>query len=117
MTKYCQNRLCHYNNTQDRLRAKKSAEPYYVNKKAGGYMDMFCSQGCMHKYFDMYKDLIHRTIGEQGQMTRKATDLGPWAEWQQHPNYNSDSGPNGSYELYNENKARFDKQWLTDHNL
>ena len=54
MTKYCQNRLCHYNNTTDRIRAKKSAEPYYVNRTARGYFGMFCSQGCMLHYIQTH---------------------------------------------------------------
>ena len=27
---------------------------------------MFCSQGCMHEYFEMYKDRILAMVGEQG---------------------------------------------------
>ena len=58
MTKYCQNRLCHFNNTTDRKRAKKSAEPYYVNRTARGYFDMFCSQGCMLHYIQTHIDRV-----------------------------------------------------------
>ena len=58
MTQYCQNRLCHYNNTTDRIRAKKSPEPYYVNRTARGYFDMFCSQGCMTQYLNTHLEAI-----------------------------------------------------------
>ena len=112
MTKYCQNRLCHYNNTADRMRAKKSAEPYYVNRTARGYFNMFCSQGCLHEYFEMYKDRILATIGEQGKMSRKATERGPWTAWAQQPEYNL-----SWEEGYNKARIRFIQQWITDNIL
>jgi hypothetical protein len=112
MTKYCQNRLCHYNNTADRIRAKKSAEPYYVNRTAGRYFDMFCSQNCLYEYFNMYKDRILATIGEQGKQSRKATEDGPWTAWCNQPEYNLswDEG-------YNEARSRFLEQWIRDNIL
>ena len=85
MTKYCQNRLCHYNNTTDRIRAKKSPEPYYVNRSARGYFGMFCSQGCLHEYFDMYKERIIATLGEQGKQSGKEGEPTPFTAWTEQP--------------------------------
>ena len=104
---YCQNRLCHYNNTADRLRAKKSEAPYYVNRTARGYHNMFCSQRCFHEYFEMYKDRIQSMIGVQGKRTRKATEDGPWVAWQEQPEYNLPWN-----EGYADAKARFEQQWV-----
>jgi hypothetical protein len=112
MTKYCQNRLCHYNNTTDRIRAKKSAEPYYVNRTARGYFNMFCSQGCLHEYFEMYKDRILAMVGEQGKMSRKSTEVGPWTAWSNQPEYRLPWN-----EGYNEARARFMQQWIRDNIL
>ena len=109
MTKYCQNRLCHYTDTTDRIRAKKSAEPYYVNRTARGYFGMFCSQGCLHEYFEMYKDRILEMVGEQGKMSRKATEHGPQEAWQQTPEYNLPWN-----EGYQEAWSRFFRQWTSD---
>ena len=109
-TEYCQNRLCHYKDTTDRIRAKKSEAPYYMNKKVRGYFNLFCSQGCMHEYFEMYSDRILTHIGEQGKRTRKATDLGPWASWQQQPEYQLDWS-NG----YGEAKDRYYRTWTMEH--
>ena len=109
MTKYCQNRLCHYNNTADRIRAKKSAEPYYVNRTAGRYFDMFCSQNCLYEYFNMYKDRILATIGEQGKQSRKATEDGPWLAWQQTPEYNLPWNAG-----YDDARSRFMESWIRD---
>ena len=85
---YCQNRLCHYNNTTDRIRAKKSPKPYYVNRTAKGYFYMFCSQRCLTEYFEMYKERILQAIGEQGKRTRLKTDPTPDEAWSRHPDYN-----------------------------
>ena len=85
---YCQNRLCHYNNTTDRIRAKKSPKPYYVNRTAKGYFYMFCSQRCLMEYFEMYKERILQAIGEQGKRTRLTTDATPDQAWSNHPDYN-----------------------------
>ena len=85
---YCQNRLCHYNNTTDRIRAKKSPKPYYVNRTAKGYFYMFCSQRCLMEYFEMYKVRILQAIGEQGKRTRLKTDPTPDEAWANHPDYN-----------------------------
>ena len=109
MTKYCQNRLCHYNDTNDRIRAKKSTEPYYVNRTARVYFDMFCSQGCMHEYFDMYKDRILTMVGEQGKQSRKATEDGPYSSWQKQEEYNLPWN-----EGYHEARTRFIQSWIRD---
>ena len=109
MTKYCQNRLCHYNNTGDRIRAKKSDSPYYVTRTSRGYFDMFCSQGCMHEYFEMYKDRILATIGEQFKMIRKASDPTPYEAWTNQSDYNLNWN-----EGYNEARLRFMEQWIRD---
>ena len=109
MTKYCQNKLCHYNNTTDRMRAKKSDSPYYVNRTVRGYFDMFCSQGCMHEYFEMYKDRILATIGEQFKMIRKASDPTPYEAWTNQSDYNLPWN-----EGYNEARLRFMEQWIRD---
>jgi hypothetical protein len=107
---YCQNRLCHYNNTTDRLRAKKSPEPYYVNRTAKGYFYMFCSQGCLMEYFDMYKDRILRAIGEQGKRTRLKTDPTPNEAWSNHADYNL-TAEQGYYEA----RQRFYETWINNH--
>ena len=108
-TKYCQNRLCHWNNTTDRIRAKKSAEPYYVNRTAKGYFDMFCSQGCMHEYFNMYKDRILAMVGEQFKMSRKASEPTPWTAWSTQPEYNLPWN-----EGYDDARSRFMESWIRD---
>ena len=109
MTKYCQNKLCHYNNTTDRMIAKQSDSPYYVNRPVRGYFDMLCSQGCMHEYFEMYKDRILATIGEQFKMIRKASDPTPYEAWTSQPEYNLNWN-----EGYNEARLRFMEQWIRD---
>ena len=106
---YCQNRLCHYNNTTDRIRAKKSSEPHYVNRTARGYLDMFCSQGCLYEFMSIYKDRIIQAVGEQGRRTRKATDQGPSEAWSREPDYNLD------YETgYSEARQRFFLSWISN---
>ncbi len=106
---YCQNRLCHYNNTIDRLRAKKSPKPYYVNRTAKRYFHMFCSQGCLYEYFEMYKDRILRAIGEQGKRTRFETDPTPSEAFINSPEYNLtvDQG-------YYEARQRFYETWISN---
>ena len=107
---YCQNRLCHYNNTTDRIRAKKSPKPYYVNRTAKGYFHMFCSQGCLMEYFQMYKDRILQAIGEQGRKTRKASE----------PTINEACTKDPGYNLtmeqgYIEARERFYQTWISNH--
>ena len=88
---YCQNRLCHYNNTTDRIRAKKSPKPYYVNRTAKTYFHMFCSQGCytdfMYAYCEEQIALPPRTEAletpiEDPKKTRHETAYGyGWNQW------------------------------------
>tara|TARA_R100000995_G_scaffold45588_1_gene21455 strand:+ start:317 stop:718 length:402 start_codon:yes stop_codon:yes gene_type:complete len=108
-TKYCQNRLCHYYNTTDRLRAKKSDNPYYVTRTARNYLGMFCSQGCLYEYFDMYKDRILIAIGEQGKRRRKKSDQNLWDSWRQQPEYNLNWD-----EGYHEARVRFTREWIRE---
>ena len=68
---------------------------------------MFCSQTCLHEYFNMYKDRILATIGEQGKQSRKATQQGPWTAWQQTEEYNLPWN-----EGYNEARSRFLESWI-----
>ena len=112
MTEYCQNRLCHYNNTQDRLRQKKSDKPYYINKKASEhYFDMFCSQGCMHVYFKQFAKIINSAVGEQGKKSRlEIANL--WGAWQQHSDYNLDWN-----EGYAEARMRFNIQFAEQNDM
>ena len=95
----CQNRLCHYNNTTDRLRAKKSPKPYYVNRTAKAYFHMFCSQGC-----------LIRAIGEQGKRTRLKTDPTPSEAFINSPEYNL-TVEQGYYEA----RQRFYETWISNH--
>lgn len=103
MIEYCQNRRCHYNDTQDRLRQKKSDKPYYINKKASGnYFNMFCSQGCMHVYFKQFAQIINSAVGEQGKKRRLATAQ-LYSAWREHPDYNLEWNKG-----YNEARNRFE---------
>ena len=106
---YCQNRLCHYNNTTDRLRAKKSPKPYYVNRTAKGYFYMFCSQRCLMEYFEMYKNRILQAIGEQGRRTRLKTDPTPSEAFVNSPEYNL-TVEQGYYEA----RQRFYETWINN---
>ena len=106
---YCQNRLCHYNNTTDRIRAKKSPKPYYVNRTARNYFGMFCSQGSLMEYFNMYKHRILRAIGEQGRKTRKASDPTLNEAWIRDPGYNL-TMEQGYYEA----RQRFYETWISN---
>jgi hypothetical protein len=73
---------------------------------------MFCSQGCLHEYFEMYKDRILAMVGEQGKMSRKSTEVGPWTAWSNQPEYRLPWN-----EGYNEARARFMQQWIRDNIL
>ena len=106
---YCQNRLCHYNNTTDRIRAKKSPKPYYVNRTAKRYFHLCCSQSCLYEYFEMYKDRILQAIGEQGKRTRFKTDPTPSEAWSNHPDYNLNM-EQGYYEA----RERFYQTWISN---
>ena len=106
---YCQNRLCHYNNTTDRIRAKKSPKPYYVNRTAKTYFHMFCSQSCLMEYFEMYKNRILRAIGEQGRRTRLPTDQSPSEAFANSPDYNL-TIEQGYYEA----RQRFYETWINN---
>ncbi len=68
---------------------------------------MFCSQGCLHEYFDMYKDRIQAAIGLQGKQSRKATELGPRLLWQEQPEYDLPWN-----EGYDEARQRFYETWI-----
>jgi hypothetical protein len=70
---------------------------------------MFCSQGCLMEYFEMYKNRILQTIGEQSKRTRLKTDPTPSEAWSQHPDYNltMDQG-------YYEARQRFYEAWINN---
>ena len=69
----------------------------------------FHSQGCMHEYFDMYKDRILTMVGEQGKQSRKATEDGPYSSWQKQEEYNLPWN-----EGYHEARTRFIQSWIRD---
>ena len=109
---YCQNRLCHYNNTVDRLRAKKSPKPYYVNKVAKDRFGLCCSQNCLYEYLEMYRDTILQAVGQQGKKTRLQTDPTPDQEWLRHPDYHLDYDQG-----YSEARQRFYSAWLESNRI
>tara|TARA_R100001163_G_scaffold33534_1_gene25969 strand:- start:297 stop:500 length:204 start_codon:yes stop_codon:yes gene_type:complete len=63
----------------------------------------------MHEYFEMYKDRILAMVGEQGKMSRKASEPTPWTAWTDQPEYNLNWN-----EGYDEARARFLESWIRD---
>jgi hypothetical protein len=61
------------------------------------------------EYFEMYKNRILQTIGEQSKRTRLKTDPTPSEAWSQHPDYNltMDQG-------YYEARQRFYEAWINN---
>jgi hypothetical protein len=88
MAEYCQNPECCYKKTTSQIRGNKGNKYYQSNKAHQYYYDMFCSQGCFHKYFDIHKQAIQNAIPEIGKQTVEVENA--WSfrhEW----TYNSGS--------------------------
>ena len=70
---------------------------------------MFCSQGCLMEYFEMYKNRILQAIGEQGKRTRLKTDPTPSEAWANHSDFNL-TMEQGYYEA----RQRFYETWISN---
>ncbi len=71
---------------------------------------MFCSQGCLMEYFQMYKDRILQAIGQQGRKTRKASEPTINEAWTKDPGYNLTMEQG-----YIEARERFYQTWISNH--
>jgi len=56
---FCQNPLCHLDNTNDRLKNGK----YQTRKANSGWYDYFCTRTCFHQYFNIHANRIINFIG------------------------------------------------------
>jgi len=56
---FCQNPLCHLDNTKDRLKKGK----YQTRKANSSWYNYFCTQICFNQYFSIHKDRIVNFIG------------------------------------------------------
>jgi len=85
---FCQNPLCHLDNTKDRLKKGK----YRTRKALSSWYNYFCTQQCFHQYFDIYKNQIINFIGLKTQPSiRNENDPSFWSrcrEIHNRPDYN-----------------------------
>jgi|TARA_R110000787_G_scaffold280129_1_gene390683 hypothetical protein len=103
MKLYCQNPLCHENETEDRLRGVGSSKLYTTRKANRYYNNMFCTQSCFHEYFSIFKNRIMEVIGVQGKHQRSKDDMTCRDEYRLQ-------NPDGYYENRN-NFEDFQSTW------
>ena len=60
-TKFCQNPICHLNNSDDRLKkGSYQTRKLYASKT---YADYFCTRRCLEEFWDIFSSRIMNFIG------------------------------------------------------
>ena len=99
MSEWCQNKKCCYKKNQNQMRGSKGNKYYQSHKPSEYYYDMFCSQGCFHKYFSENLLAIKNAVAPIGKQTIGADDA--WFVKSEYNNNYNDNSDRNNYFLIN----------------
>tara|TARA_R100001129_G_C5209251_1_gene216213 strand:+ start:330 stop:590 length:261 start_codon:yes stop_codon:yes gene_type:complete len=74
----CQNPICHYYDTKDRIRGSKGNK-VYTTRKSTAYFGIACTLHCLNSYLEHNKEQIQRAIPE---MQIQSRPINMYYNWQ-----------------------------------